>query len=159
MATEAAGLEQKESTERKREKKKNILDSYRPSHGRHSVPRQLRARLEKRFGPAQGGMLKNIRKMAAGMLWGVVIASVVLAISPWSFASGTRSFPRVACGTRTIRRMAGYCRYPGSGVHGRGSRAMAQEKIHGRGHPASGDDAHDPRNRSHDNPWLNCLIL
>jgi hypothetical protein len=34
MATEAAGLEQKESTERKREKKKNILDSYRPSHGR-----------------------------------------------------------------------------------------------------------------------------
>ena len=48
---------------------------------RHSVPRQLRARLEKRFGTAQGGMLKNIRKMTAGMLWGVIIASVVLTIS------------------------------------------------------------------------------
>ena len=48
---------------------------------RHSVPRQLRARLEERFGTAQGGMLKNIRKMTAGMLWGVIIASVVLTIS------------------------------------------------------------------------------
>jgi hypothetical protein len=34
MATEAAWLERKESTGRK-EKEKNILDSYRPSHGRH----------------------------------------------------------------------------------------------------------------------------
>jgi hypothetical protein len=48
---------------------------------RHSVPRQLKARLEKRFGTAPGGMLKNIGKMTAGMLWGVVIASVVLTIS------------------------------------------------------------------------------
>jgi hypothetical protein len=52
----------------------NVLFTY-------SVPRQLRARLEKRFGTAQGGMLKNIRKMTAGMLWGVAIASVVLTIS------------------------------------------------------------------------------
>jgi hypothetical protein len=36
MATEAARLERKESTERKkRETEKNTLDSYRPSHGRH----------------------------------------------------------------------------------------------------------------------------
>jgi len=34
MATEAARLEQKESTRRKEKKEKNILDSYRPSHGR-----------------------------------------------------------------------------------------------------------------------------
>jgi hypothetical protein len=34
MATEAAWLERKESIGRK-EKEKNILDSYRPSHGRH----------------------------------------------------------------------------------------------------------------------------
>jgi hypothetical protein len=33
MATEAAWLERKESTGRK-EKEKNILHSYRPSHGR-----------------------------------------------------------------------------------------------------------------------------
>jgi hypothetical protein len=48
---------------------------------RHSVPRQLQVRLEKHFGTAQGGMLKNIGKMTAGMLWGLVIASVVLTIS------------------------------------------------------------------------------
>jgi hypothetical protein len=48
---------------------------------RHSVPRQLRAWLEKHFGTAQGEMLKNIRKMTAEMLWGVVIASVVLTLS------------------------------------------------------------------------------
>jgi hypothetical protein len=35
MATEAARLERKESTERKREKREKTLDSYRPSHGRH----------------------------------------------------------------------------------------------------------------------------
>jgi hypothetical protein len=48
---------------------------------RHSVPRQLRARFEKRFGPADMEMLKNIRKKTAGMLWGVVMASVVLTVS------------------------------------------------------------------------------
>ncbi len=48
---------------------------------RHSVPRQLRARLEKFFGTTERGMLKNIKKMTAGMLWGVVIASLVLTIS------------------------------------------------------------------------------
>jgi hypothetical protein len=37
MATEAARLERKESTERKREKREKTLDSYRPSHGRHMV--------------------------------------------------------------------------------------------------------------------------
>ncbi len=57
---------------------------------RHSVPRQLRARLEKRFGAAQGGMLKNIRKMTAGMLLGVVIASVVLTISLLGFLSAVQ---------------------------------------------------------------------
>jgi len=35
MATEAARLERKESTGRKKKKEKNTLDSYRPSHGRH----------------------------------------------------------------------------------------------------------------------------
>jgi len=35
MATEAARLESKESTEGKEKKEKNTLDSYRPSHGRH----------------------------------------------------------------------------------------------------------------------------
>jgi hypothetical protein len=48
---------------------------------RHSVPRQLRARLEKRFGTAQGEMPKNIRKMTAGMLSGVLIAGAVLTVS------------------------------------------------------------------------------
>ncbi len=48
---------------------------------RHSVPRQLRAGLEKRFGTAQRVTLKDIRKITAGMLLGVVIASVVLTIS------------------------------------------------------------------------------
>jgi hypothetical protein len=44
MATEAAWLERKESIGRKekypgrKEKEKNILDSYRPSHGRHLGP-------------------------------------------------------------------------------------------------------------------------
>lgn len=52
---------------------------------RHSVLRQLRAQLEKRFGTTQGARLKNIRKMAVGMLWGVVIASVVLTISLLGF--------------------------------------------------------------------------
>lgn len=52
---------------------------------RHSVPRQLRARLEKFFGTTERGMLKNIRKMTAGMLWGVVIASLVLTISLLGF--------------------------------------------------------------------------
>jgi hypothetical protein len=37
MATEAARLERKESTERKKEKRENTLDSYRPSHGRTFV--------------------------------------------------------------------------------------------------------------------------
>jgi hypothetical protein len=48
---------------------------------RHSVPRQLRAGLEKRLGSTQGATLKNIKKMTAEMLLGVVIASVVLTIS------------------------------------------------------------------------------
>ena len=48
---------------------------------RHSVPRQLKARLEKRFGLSEMGILKNIGRKTAGMLFGVVIASVVLTIS------------------------------------------------------------------------------
>jgi hypothetical protein len=48
---------------------------------RHSVPRQMQAQLEKRFGTTQEARLKNIRKMTAGMLFGVVVASVVLTIS------------------------------------------------------------------------------
>jgi hypothetical protein len=35
MATKAARLERKESIGRKKKKRKNTLDSYRPSHGRH----------------------------------------------------------------------------------------------------------------------------
>jgi hypothetical protein len=47
---------------------------------RHSVPRQLRARLEKGFGPTERGMLKNIGKKTVGMLWGVIIAAAVLTV-------------------------------------------------------------------------------
>lgn len=47
---------------------------------RHSVPRQLRTQLEKRFGPTEKGMLKNIGKKTVGMLWGVIIAGAVLTI-------------------------------------------------------------------------------
>lgn len=47
---------------------------------RHSVPHQLRARLEKRFGPTEWGMLKNIGKKTIGVLWGVLIAGGVLTI-------------------------------------------------------------------------------
>jgi hypothetical protein len=47
---------------------------------RHSVPRQLRTLLEKHFGPAEGPLLKNIGKKAAGILWGVVIAGGVLSV-------------------------------------------------------------------------------
>ena len=47
MATEAAGLECKESTGRNRkQKEKNTLDSYRPSHGRHSSLSSGKFRLE-----------------------------------------------------------------------------------------------------------------
>ena len=45
---------------------------------RHSVPRQLRARLEKRFGPTERRMLKNIGKKTVGILWGVIVAGAVL---------------------------------------------------------------------------------
>jgi hypothetical protein len=48
---------------------------------RHSVPRQLKAGLQQRFGPAGIGMLTNIRMKAVGLLWGVVMASVVLTLS------------------------------------------------------------------------------
>jgi hypothetical protein len=48
---------------------------------KHSVPRQVKERFEKRFGPAGMGMLRNIRKKAVGTLWGVVMATVVLTIS------------------------------------------------------------------------------
>ena len=41
MATEAARLERKESTERKREKREKTLDSHRPSHGRHKLTENL----------------------------------------------------------------------------------------------------------------------
>ena len=47
---------------------------------RHSVPRQLRAQLEKRRGLVERAMLKNIGKKTVGMLWGVAIASGVLTI-------------------------------------------------------------------------------
>ncbi len=47
---------------------------------RHSLPHQLRARLEKRFGPSEILLLKNLGKKAIGILSGVVIASGVLTI-------------------------------------------------------------------------------
>src|SRR5713101_4573469 len=78
--------------------------------------------------------------------------------SPWSLVSGTGSFPRVEYGTPTIRGMAGFCCHPGSRFHGCGSRALAQEKIHGRRHPAGRSDAHDPRNRSRGDAWMSCLL-
>jgi len=48
---------------------------------RHSVPHRLKAQIEKRFGTGQERVLKNMRKMTAGMLWGVVMASVVMTLS------------------------------------------------------------------------------
>jgi hypothetical protein len=52
---------------------------------RHSVPRQVQEWLEKRFGPAGMGMLRSIREKTVGMLWGVVMSSVVLSISVLGF--------------------------------------------------------------------------
>jgi hypothetical protein len=47
---------------------------------RHSVPHQLRAKLEKRFGPSARMLLKNLGKKVIGILSGVVIASGVLTV-------------------------------------------------------------------------------
>jgi H+/Cl- antiporter ClcA len=47
---------------------------------KHSVPRQLRARLEKCFGLVESATLNNIGKKTVGILWGVAIASGVLTI-------------------------------------------------------------------------------
>jgi hypothetical protein len=47
---------------------------------RHSVPHQMRTKLEKRFGPSERMLLRNLGKKTIGILSGMVIASGVLTL-------------------------------------------------------------------------------